>query len=589
MQRDRRIVDILLPLMTAIVIGALAGLGAVFFRWLIHRLIELFDQVGGFWLTITPQAAWWWPLLLPALAGLIIGPVIVYLVPEIRGPGVPEVMEALALRGGHIRHRVTLFKTGATALCIAAGASVGREGPIVQIGASIGSNLSQLFRLDRDRVRMAVACGAAAGIAATFQAPMTGALFVMEILLREIEVVAMSNLVIAAVTGTLVSRACWHGAAVFHIPSFTMQHPADLLLYLAMGLCCGLLSLVLMSIVFGLPRLFRKTRLPPWSVPACGGLIVGLLGLLWPQALGLGYTTINQALTGELPLTLAATLVAIKILTTGFSLGSGMSGGIFAPSLFLGAMVGAVFGYAAQVLWPASHDSTAYFSLIGMGAMVSGTTLAPITAIMTIFELTNNFEVILPLMVACIPSVLVVQILHGYSVYETNLISRGINIVRGHDVNRLRTMRVARYMCTEFEPIRETMPLGQVARLMAASSFPHFIVVDEAGDLTGVLTLRDLRSLLGTDQPFPAATPASELMQREVITLRETDSLETAFDLFARHDVSFLPVIAANLPGRVLGYLRKSDLVAAYDQQILKDRILRKNSRFSPLGPRRQG
>jgi chloride channel protein, CIC family len=356
------------------------------------------------------------------------------------------------------------------------------------------------------------------------------------------------------------------------------------LIYLAMGLCCGLFFLVLMSIVFGLPRFFRQTRLPVWSVPACGGLIVGLIGLLSPQALGLGYTTINQALTGELTLTLAASLVVFKILTTGFSLGSGMSGGIFAPSLFLGAMVGALFGHAAQFFWPLTHDNTAYFSLIGMGAMVSGTTLAPITAIMTIFELTNNFEVILPLMVACIPSILVVQALHGYSIYETNLINRGINIVRGRDINRLRSMRVTQYMYRDFEPIVETTPLGQVAQRIAVSNFPHFIMVNDAGEMTGVLTLRDLRSLLGqNDKPFPATTPASELMQREVITLDETDNLETAFHLFAEHKVSFLPVTSSTFPNRVLGYLKKSDLVAAYDQQILKDRILPTSSRFSPL------
>jgi chloride channel protein, CIC family len=187
-------------------------------------------------------------------------------------------------------------------------------------------------------------------------------------------------------------------------------------------------------------------------------------------------------------------------------------------------------------------------------------------------------------MVACIPSILVVQALHGYSIYETNLINRGINIVRGRDINRLRSMRVTQYMYRDFEPIVETTPLGQVAQRIAVSNFPHFIMVNDAGEMTGVLTLRDLRSLLGqNDKPFPATTPASELMQREVITLDETDNLETAFHLFAEHKVSFLPVTSSTFPNRVLGYLKKSDLVAAYDQQILKDRILPTSSRFSPL------
>ncbi|MGE4560471.1 MAG: chloride channel protein, partial [Desulfobulbus sp.] len=293
-------------------------------------------------------------------------------------------------------------------------------------------------------------------------------------------------------------------------------------------------------------------------------------------------------LTSNLPLTLAAWLVVIKILATGFSLGSGMSGGIFAPSLFIGAMIGTVFGNLAHTLWPTTHDMTAYFSLIGMGALVSGTTLAPITAIMTIFELTYNYEVILPLMVACIPSVLVVRLLHGYSVYETNLLNRGINIVRGHDVNRLRNMLVSNYMCTEVESVGKQMPLGRVAEQMAASNFPHFIVVDENEELAGVLTLRDLRGLLSRkpQQTVSWTSPASDLMKAEVITLKQSDSLETAFDLFARHDISFLPVLTGTAPRRVVGILKKSELVAAYDQQILKDCILPPLSWFSPLKPK---
>nr|WP_321467982.1 chloride channel protein [uncultured Desulfobulbus sp.] len=584
MRRKQQIRSVLAPLFIAICIGALSGLGAVFFRWLIHRCTDLFAALPQ-WLQVAPAHSWWWHLLLPALIGLLLGPIIVLFAPETRGPGVPEVMEALALRGGHIRHRVTLFKTGATALFIAAGASVGREGPIVQIGASIGSSLCQILKFDRSKRRLAVACGAAAGIAATFQAPMAGMLFVVEILLCEIEAISLSSLVLASVTGTLVSRACWQGAAVFHIPAFSIQHPADLLLYLTMGLCCGMLALLLMAVVFGLPRILQKTGLPLGFQPALGGLAVGLIGCFWPQALGLGYSTINQALTGQLPLTLAASLVVIKILSTGVCLGSGMSGGIFAPSLFIGAMVGTVFGNIAQSLWPATHELTAHFSLIGMGALVSGTTLAPITAILTIFELTNNYEVILPLMVACIPSVLVVQLVHGYSVYETNLLGRGINIVRGHDVNRLRNMLVAGYMCSEYEAVAEDLPLGRVAEQMAASSFPHFIVVDGKKELTGVLTLRDLRVLLGQSplENISWTSPASALMQTKVITLLEGDSLEKAFDLFAHHHFSFLPVVSDSHPRRVVGVLKKSDLVAAYDQQVLKDQILPSPSWFFPL------
>ncbi len=586
MKQRGRLTDIFYPLLIAVLIGALAGLGAVFLRWLIQAIISVLQTAGNFFSDISGEPHWLWRLLLPALGGMLIGPVIAFWAPEIRGPGVPEVMEALTLKGGHIRHRVTLIKTGATAMLIAAGASVGREGPIVQIGASIGSTVMQLLKLDRDKRRMAVACGAAAGIAATFQAPMAGTLFAVEILLLDLEAAYLSNIVIAAVTGNLVSRYCWEGAAVFHIPHFVMQQPAELLLYLAMGLTCGFLSLVLMAVVFGLPRLYETYRLPPWLTPALGGLVVGSLGLLCPQVLGLGYSTINEALGNKLSLPLAATLVLAKILATGFSIGSGMSGGIFAPSLFVGAMTGAVFGHIAHLIWPSIGDSTAYFSLIGMGSMVSGTTLAPITAIMTIFELTYNYEVILPLMVACIPSLLVVKVLHGYSVYETNLLRRGINIVRGHDVNRLRSMVVKNYMCRDLQVLQSDMPLCHVGELMEQSNFPHFVVVDTQGELTGVLTLRDLRSMLTRSERFADTTTAAALMQQKVVTVTEEDDLETAFHLFAGNEFSFLPVVARHNPRSVVGYLKKSDLVAAYDQQILKERILQPLSWVCPIKKR---
>ena len=582
MKLHSRPAEIFYPLLIAVLIGALAGLGAVFFRWFIFWIFSLFQLAGALFVGSDGTSEHWlWRMALPAIGGLIVGPVIAFWAPEVRGPGVPEVMESLALKGGHIRHRVTLIKTWVTGILIASGASVGREGPIVQIGASIGSSCVQLLKLDREKRRMAVACGAAAGIAAAFQAPMAGTLFAVEILLVEMQAAYLSNIVIASVTGTLVARYCWQEEAIFHLPHFVMAHPAELLLYLAMGIVAGLLGLLLMAAVFGLPYFFEQCRLPLWLTPALGGLVVGILGLMWPQVLGIGYEAINLALTGNIPLLLAVVLVLVKILATGVSIGSGMSGGIFAPSLFIGAMIGAVFGHCAQMIWPDALHSTAYFSLIGMGAMVSGTTLAPITAIMTIFELTYNYEVIVPLMVACIPSLLIVKVLHGYSVYETKLLRQGINIVRGHDVNRLRSMVVSDYMTRDLQTIQVDTPLCEIGAMMEQSNFPHFIVLDLQEELAGVLTLRDLRSRLLHPEQFSETTTAAALMQQEVVTVVESDDLEKAFHIFAENEFSFLPVLA--LDGKLAGYLKKSDLIAAYDQQILKERILQPLSWVCPI------
>jgi len=227
----QNLIDSIFPLLLALIIGGLAGLGAVFFRWLIGFETSLIWSGDGGFLVQYQQAAPWLKFGAPVVAGLAMGPLLVYFAPEIRGPGVPEVMASLALRDGIIRHRVTLAKSFATATFIAAGGSVGREGPIVQIGSSIGSSLTQLFRLGPDHRRLAVACGAAAGIAATFQAPMAGTLFAVEVLLFDLEVASLSNIVIAAVTGTVVSKLFWSDETVFQIPFFTLNHPAELLLY----------------------------------------------------------------------------------------------------------------------------------------------------------------------------------------------------------------------------------------------------------------------------------------------------------------------------------------------------------------------
>ena len=572
--RNRSFREILVPLLLAVTIGALAGLGAVFFRWLISWEMNFLWPSGENFISRLNDASWFMRLLIPAAVGLVIGPIITFWAQEVRGPGVPEVMHSLALLGGHIRHRVTLIKIFVTATLISAGASVGREGPIVQIGSSIGSSLSQLLRIGRDHHRMAVACGAAAGIAATFQAPMAGTMFVAEILLFEIETTYLSHIVIAAVTGTLVSKACWHETAVFHIPHFTLSHPAELLIYFGLGIASGLVALLLMGAIFGLPGFFQRCHIPLWLTPALGGLGVGIVGLTRPEALGIGYETINNALTGNITLTLAALLVLTKLLTTGLSIGSGMSGGIFAPSLFLGAMIGAVFGHIATFLWPEANLSTAHYALVGMGAMVSGTTLAPITAILTIFELTYNYEVILPLMVACIPSLMIVRILHGYSVYETKLLIKGINIVRGHDVNLLREMQISRHMDQDFQTIREDTPLHGVVELVEKSAFPHFIVVDRNDFLVGVLTLRDLRDFFAHPKKYDFETTIALFMQKEVITVRADQDMESAFHIFAEKSISFLPVVQPGSTRRVLGLLKKADLISAYNEHILKERIM---------------
>ena len=236
------------PLLLALVIGALAGVGAIVFREMIVAGQDILWPEGGSFVDRFTRAPVWLRIMVPAAAGLCAGVVVNSWAPEVRGPGVPEVMESLALRNGRIRHRVTAVKALVTAGLISAGASVGREGPIVQIGSSIGSSITQFFKLKPENTRLAVACGAAAGIAATFQAPMAGTLFAVEILLFDLEVTSLSHIIVAAVTGTMVSRQLCDGGQAFAVPPFVLSHPVELLLYFALGLAAGFFSLLLHKI-----------------------------------------------------------------------------------------------------------------------------------------------------------------------------------------------------------------------------------------------------------------------------------------------------------------------------------------------------
>lgn len=557
-------------------IGLLAAVGALVFRVLIELFQTLFWAQGHSLMEQVANTPWWLVLAIPAIGGFLAGPLITFLVPEARGPGVPEVIQAVTTRQSTIRHRVTLLKAAVTGLLLGTGASVGREGPIVQIGSSVGSSLAQFFDLKPELRRLCLACGAAAGIAATFNAPIAGSMFALEIILMNIEVSYISFIVIAAITGSVLSRLFWGELPTFEVTPFVLDSYWELTAYLILGIGAGLVSIAFVRLIFKMEDLFNLIPVPVWIKPGIGGLFLGGLALLLPQILGVGYDTLNLALSASLGLTLAIFLLAGKMVATSLCIGSGMSGGIFAPSLFLGGCLGTVVGYGAVLFWPDLPVSPAFFALAGMGAVVSGTTLAPITAILTIFELTLHYQIILPLMLACISSTLVVRFLYGYSAYELKLLRKGVNIFRGHDIAILRNIFVQDIMRKEFETLTIKTDLEAIVDLIQSTHFPHFVILDQENRLAGVLSLRDLRTALIHYQDLKGLVVAGELMTKEVITLAETDDLEKGLHLFEAHHVSMLPVLDA--AKRVVGILSKDDLLKAYDERVLKDRILSRNT-----------
>jgi CIC family chloride channel protein len=261
-------------------------------------------------------------------------------------------------------------------------------------------------------------------------------------------------------------------------------------------------------------------------------------------------------------------------LATAVCIGSGMSGGIFAPSLVLGAALGSLIALIGNHFFPQLGLSPAHYAVAGMGAVVAGTTLAPITAVLTIFELTYTYQIILPLMLACIASSLVVRMLFGYSAYEMKLLKQGINIVRGHDVGILRNLLAKDFMTKEFESLRDSTPLLSLVDKAVHSFFPHFVVLDKEEKLVGVLSLRDLRDSLTRLADLKDIIIAADLMTADVITLPASGNLETALHLFEAHHISIIPITEPSDPQKVIGILKKDDLLSAYKEKVLKDRIL---------------
>ncbi|TWE23436.1 CIC family chloride channel protein [Prauserella muralis] len=419
----------------AITIGAGAGAGAIVFRWLIDAFTRLFsghedyaaaDGAAHPWL---PALGPWFLLLVPVLAGLVHGPLVQRFAPEARGHGVPEVMYAVAARGGRIPAQVSGVKALASALCIGSGGSVGREGPIVQIGSALGSALGRAVRLPDSRLRVLVACGAAGGIAATFNAPLTGPFFAMELILRSFAAESFGAVVLASVTATVVGRAVLGNEAFLDLPPFSLHSPVEYVLFVVLGLVIGGVGVAFSRVLYLVEDVCdRVWRGPEWLRPAAGGLLHGALLLALPEMYGVGYPVLQSAVQGEYLWGFLLVLLAGKIFATSLTIGIGGSGGVFAPSLFIGAMGGTAFGMVVHSALPAITAPAGVYGLIGMGAAFAGAARAPITAVIVLFELTGQYTVILPLMTAIVIATLAGRALSRDTIYTAKLRRRGIDL-----------------------------------------------------------------------------------------------------------------------------------------------------------------
>ncbi len=554
----------------ALIIGILAGFSAIGIRALIEFISDISFWGGeGTILQRIEATPWYWVLIVPAIGGLIVGPIIYFFAPEAKGHGVPEVMQAIFLKGGKIRPRVAVIKAFASAVTIGTGGSVGREGPIVQIGSSLGSTIGQFFKVPTNRMKTLVGCGAAAGIAAAFNAPIAGALFSLEIILMDFAVAQFSPIVISSVMATVVSHAFEGDFAAFQVPHYQLVSPQELFFYLILGILSGVASYLFIKVLYAFEDWFDElNKVPEYFRPLLGGIVIGLIGIFVPEVMGVGYDTINFALNGNLIWYAALGLVFIKIFATSVTLGSGGSGGIFAPSLFMGATLGVFFGGLMHQLFPAITASPGAYALVAMGGMVAGTTRAPITAIIIVFELTNDYHIILPLMITAIISTIISSYFTRESIYTLKLVRRGIAIKEGSEVNVMKSIFIRSIYEKDFPAIHPQDNFNYVINKIVNTRGREFPVVNDKNELLGIITVDLVKDFLFEKDDLKEVLIAADIMlpNFEVVTL--DDNCQTAMEKMRKLDFETLPVVENENSRKIVGIVTLKDIQEAYNKEI---------------------
>ena len=557
----------------AIVVGTSTGYGAILFITLIEHARNIFfgfsaDVLAGI-MPVSESGYKWWVIAIPAIGGLLAGPLIYYFAKEAKGHGVPEVMDAVARKGGIIRPQVAAIKALASAICIGSGGSAGREGPIIQIGSALGSTIGQIFKMSGNRVRILVGCGAAAGISAVFNAPIAGIFFSLEIILGDFAIKTFAPVLLSSVIASVITRSVLGNHPAFEVPSYELISAWEMPLYVILGVLAGAVAVTFTRVLGWTESFFDNLKIHETVKPAIGGLLLGVIGVFYPQIFADGYSTINLALYSKMAFGLLFILIFLKIAATSLTLGSGNSGGIFAPSLFMGAMLGGTFGHIANLYFPEMTASPGAYALVGMAALVGGTTHAPMTAILIIFEMTNDYRIILPLMVAVTISTLVSRRLFQHSIYTIKLAARGIFLKGGKDLMILRSLQVYEVMDRNFETVMPSTPLSQIIHKIESTRETYYMVVDENRSLHGIISLQDLRGVF-TSSGLDSLIIAEDIAHTDLVTVTPGDSLEKAKDKLEMQDLQLIPVVESKNSHKIIAVLRREDMMTIYNKRLIE-------------------
>ena len=564
-------------MLLSIGVGIVAGLGAILFDrllgWMLHNVLEAFTgyaeptagSPAASLFTLAPVRSLWF-FLVPALGGLVSGVIVYLIAPEAEGHGTDAMIEAFHLRGGKIRKRVPFIKIIASALTMGTGGSAGKEGPIAQIGSGFGSTFASLLKLKVRERRILVLAGAAGGIGAIFQAPLGAALFAPEVLYREaeFEYEAILPCVVSSITAYAVYTQLYKGGALFFPGAVGLSLPRELLPYAVFGVVCALTGFLYVRTFYGSrDRGFAPLRIHKMLKPAVGGLMLGAIAYAFPQVTAGGYGWVQMALEGKMLWWTMLLLAFLKILGTSCTIGSGGSGGVFGPSVYIGAMLGGAFGFLGHQVAPEWVVNPNSFVLVGIGGFFAGVAKTPISAIIMACEMSASYTLLVPLMLV---SSISYMLLRNTSLYEKQQISRIASPAHLTEFARgmLEKIRVHEAVSEHpVIPIPENMPFGELVKTVTRSGASHFPVVDQEGRMTGILSINDIRAVL-FEETIDQLIVARDVATPNVVRVRWNDTLQQALDKMAAINVDELPVAREERPDEIVAMVSKRDIIDYY-------------------------
>lgn len=541
-------------LVLALVIGALTGLAVVAFILLTERAgMRLYP----------PDSASWRRISIPIAGSLAMGYMLFRYFPNARGSGVPQTKAALYAREGRITLRTVFGKFFCTSATLASGIPLGREGPSVQVGAGIASVLGRFLGLRPERVKALLPVGAAAAVAAAFDTPLAAVLFALEEVVGDLNAPVIGSVVLASATAWLILRLLLGNNPLFKVPQYQLVHPAEFAVYAVLGVAGGVVSVAFTKLLLGMRQWFLKLpKRTLWFQPVAGGVLVGLLGWLVPQVLGVGYGYVGEALNEKMAFNLMALLVLLKLVAVTTSYASGNAGGIFGPALFIGAMLGGSVGTLAHDLFPAHTATPGAYALVGMGAAFAGIVRAPMTSVLMIFEMTQNYAVIVPLMISNLVSLFIASRLQREPIYEALAIQDGIHLPSGKSRRRLQP-QIARIMRNSAESLPAEMTVRDALERVRSSKIQSWLVT-EGPRVLGVVNL----SALQQESQGHSAVVRDLTNATYFPHVHADQSFDLALERMGANHVQILPVVSRADIHDLLGVVTLEDVLDSYGLDI---------------------